>query len=93
MAWHFYRRYNSDVSVGGILDNIFDLILCIIPGVGGTVEGVTQPGPDFRPFAGAAYLGQFRIFFYGNAPALIVGQVPMKNIHLVLSRFYCHDFV
>src|ERR1700761_2293022 len=86
---HFNFRYDIDITVGSILYNFTYLILCIITAIGRIVKllwSAVVVITDHRLRALAAYLCKLWIFFDLDAPALVVGQVPVKIIQFVISH-------
>ena len=61
-------RHHGYTALGGIGDDLFEFLLRVIP-----ADLTTE---SFGPL-------QARIFFRLQPPAVIIGQVPMENIHLV----------
>ena len=76
---------HRDTPVGGIFHHVADLVLRIETAVGRTVIGSPLLA-DHGGLADAAHGGQLRIALDLDAPALIVGQVPVQRIELVYGH-------
>ena len=75
MSRKFDFRHDRDKTVGGILNDFLDLVLCIETSVFGTFT-VDTFGADFR---------QLRVFLDLDTPALVVCQVPVHTVDLEQS--------
>ena len=75
VAGHFDFRNDGYVATGGVGDNLPDILL----GVKATVPLVplASPGTD---------CGKLGVLLDFDPPALVFGQVPMKNVHLVVRQ-------
>ena len=73
---------DGDTQVGGILHDVAQLVLRIESAVGGVVVVVPLFG-NHRFAAHAAHLGQAGVFLDFDAPALVVGEVPVQRVELV----------
>src|ERR1700730_8510419 len=83
MTRHFNFRYNSHEPLICIFYNFLYLLLGVItpvPIMFISYSGITANQGAVSP---CAYFSKFWIFFYFNSPSRIVGQMPMKIIHLV----------
>ena len=83
MAGHVDLRQHLDVALGGIGDDVGDLLLAVVAAVGtrqsaGRIEAGIAAGD-----AAAAHFGQARVLLDFDAPALVVGQVPVEEVELV----------
>ena len=67
-------------------DDVLDLLLRIPAHDGDVVDLSVLPAVDLRLVALAADLGEQRILLDLNAPALIVGQMPMQHVELVQTH-------
>ena len=76
---------HRNTPVGGIFHHVADLVLRIETAVGRTVIGSPLLA-DHSGLADAAHGGQLRIALDLDAPALIVGQVPVQRIELVYGH-------
>ena len=76
---------HRNTPVGGIFHHVADLVLRIETAVGRTVIGSPLLA-DHGGLADAAHGGQLRIALDLDAPALIVGQVPVQRIELVYGH-------
>ena len=87
MAGHFDLRDDGDESRGGIGDDLADVVLRVEAAVGCGVKcpfaAVAAGVADDGFFAPGADVGEAGVFFDFDAPALIFGQVPVKDVHLV----------
>ncbi|MPM50107.1 hypothetical protein SDC9_96842 [bioreactor metagenome] len=76
VARHFNFGNNSNIAIGSIGHHFADLLLRVKSTVNTSVI-FFAPGSD---------AGQFRIFLYFDPPALIFGQMPVKNVHFVCCK-------
>src|SRR5690349_17311294 len=83
MTWHLYFRNNSDMTLGCICYNIFDLILRIKSSVANVVVTRSWIVTYDCAVTISADFSQLRIFFYFHSPALVVCKVPVKSVHLM----------
>src|SRR5215471_13771164 len=82
MTGHFYFGNNGDVPLRRILYDVFYLFLRVKSGMWRAVKYIAGPTPCLRHPSFAANLCKFWIFFYFDAPTLVIGEMPVKNIHL-----------
>ena len=97
VAGHFNFGNDRDVEFLGVGHDIANLVLRI------EIRAVLLVGPILAVFqigiigigARSSHGRQFRIFLHFDAPALVVGQVPVEEIHLVISHDAQHllDFL
>ena len=72
MAWELKLRHDGDEAVGCILHDVLDFFLSVVTGM-------------FYAFAFhtlSCYLHELRILLDFDAPALVVGEVPVHTVHL-----------
>ena len=80
---------DRDEAPRGVIDHLADLLLRIEAAVGGLVVTarlvVLAAGilADERPFAHRPHAREFGVFADLDPPPLVVGQVPVEDIHLV----------
>ena len=83
MAGELDLRNDHHVPQRGVVDHLPDLRLRVEPAVPGRIELHVAVRPDHRAVSPRADLRQLRIFPDFDAPALVVGQVPVEDVHLV----------
>jgi hypothetical protein len=82
---HFNLGHDGDKPIGRVLDDLANVVLRIKPAVSLAVilfrllarmthEGLLSPAADLR---------QLGIFLDLDPPSLIIGQVPMEDVHFV----------
>src|SRR6185437_9317924 len=83
MTRHFDLGDDGDIPVGGIFHDFFDLVLGVVTAVFGAV--IARPGEmaDDGSAAPRAHLRQSWIFLYLDAPALVIGQMPVEVVHFM----------
>ena len=74
---------DGDIAVGGIFDDVADLVLCIIAAIFGAVVADTGGVADDGAAAAGADFGEEGIFFDLDAPALVFGEVPVEIVHFM----------
>ena len=82
MPRHINLRHHRYPSLGRIRNHFAYLVLRIKPSVRYPVIRV-QVVSDACTFPERPLLGQQRIFPYLHPPALVIGQMPVENVHLV----------
>ena len=89
----FGNNHNSALFC--VSNNLFDLLLRVISADRDIVHFNASPTADLWVRSRWADFNKLRIFFDFNSPALIVGQMPMKNIELFKEHHVKHslDFV
>ena len=73
---------DGDTQVGGILHDVAQFVLRIESAIGGVVVVVPLFG-NHRFAAHAAHFGQTGVLLDFDAPALVVGEVPVQRVELV----------
>ena len=86
MAGHFYFRNNIDVSVCRILYYFFYLLLCVEAAVFYSIITSAGVAANDSAVSPSTHRSKFGIFFYFNAPALVVSKVPVKSIEFMQSQ-------
>ena len=86
MARHFDFRNDGDVALGGVFHDVANLIL--------RVEAAVSRGRSdhMRRRAPRADLGELRIFLDLDAPALVVGEMPVHHVEFV-DRHVVDEFL
>src|SRR5258708_19974637 len=89
MTWHFYFRDDRYLSVGCVLYDLLYFFLRIISSVSLTVKPMEHfffmADQGFLPPGGHRL--QERIFFYFDAPALVVCQIPVEGFQFVYGQY------
>ena len=73
---------NLNETLLGILHNILYILMGVETAIVYAIGLHITPGAHLA-LAPSAHFGKFRIFLYFNAPALVLGQVPVKTVHLI----------
>lgn len=81
MAGHADFRDDGDVARGGVGDDVFDFLLGVEAAVGFAGAFRAVPTADLGIGTFAADGGELGIFFDLDAPALIICEMPMKDVH------------
>ena len=86
---YFYFGQYAYSALGGVFHNLAYLVLCVV--------GAFAFGVYLFPFFGSrepvaeiaqrAYLGEFRVAFYLEAPSRVVNEVPVEGVHLQAYHF------
>ena len=76
VAGHLDLRHDHDVALARVLDHVADLLLGVEPAAAAAV-GFGAPGAD---------AGELRVLAYLDAPALVVGQMPVQHVELVARQ-------
>ena len=82
VAWQVDFRDDVDMTLGGILDEVAELVL----GIKATMaDGVVDLSvmPDDSTVAVGANLSQFRVLLDFDAPALVLTEVEVELVHVV----------
>ena len=82
MARQVDLRHHGDEALRGVLHDVADLVLRVIAAVRLGLSVRVASGRTGRN-AAAAHFGQLRVLPDLDAPALIVGQVPVEGVELV----------
>ena len=82
VAGHVDLGHNRDVSLGGIFHDVANLIVGVVAAVGRAVLNLRVMS-EHGLRALRAHLRQLRIAGHAEAPALIVGDVPVETVHVV----------
>ena len=85
MAWHINLWYDGDVSLCRISHYLTDFSLGVITAIGRLVIKV-RVGADNRTTSIRADRYELGPLWDLDAPALIVGDVPMESVHIVHSK-------
>lgn len=83
MAGHFDFGHHVDVSLGGILHHVANVLLGVEAAVGGAVVLAITISAEHGFLALAADFGELRILLDLDSPALVVGEVPVERVQLV----------
>ncbi len=87
MAGHFNLGNNGDITVGCVGHDLPDVFLCIITTIGSLLARLRRraliPGLMFTVHTPGSDFGQFWVLINFDAPAVVVGQVPVKYVHFV----------
>ena len=88
MTGHFDLGNDSDVPFGGIGYHFADLVLRVVPAVAALFVGdrVFVESADLGSGSIAADLGQARVAFDLDTPALVVGQMPVEGVEFARSH-------
>ena len=78
---HFDFRHDLNMQLSRVGDDLFDLFLRIKPFMRHTRELFTIPSAHLRILPLGTDLSELRVFFNFNPPALVIRQVPVKDIH------------
>ena len=81
---------NGDIAVLSVFYNFLYLLLSIVSAIRFAVElmgFIFEQMSDKRFFTHRTYLSKARVFFYFNAPTLVVGEMPMEFIEVVQSEY------
>ena len=85
VAWHINLRYYGNMACCSISHNLTCLSLCVIATIGNLIVNVAV-GTDNGTRAMRAHLHQFRPFLDLDAPTLIVGNMPMEDVHVMQGQ-------
>ena len=85
VAGHVDLGDYGDVSLRGVAHDLTRLVLCVVASVGNTVID-SRVAPQHGHAALGAHLGQPRVFLDFDAPALVVGDVPVEGVHIMESH-------
>ena len=85
VAGHLDFGNHLDVAFGSIANNLAGFLLREIAGIG---DGVvrTEVTSDHRALANGTDGGEFGILLDLDAPALVVGEMPVEGVHVVESK-------
>ena len=98
VSGHVYLRNNGDMAGLGIGHYFAGFLLSIVATVGDMVVDVGV-GTDYRSATLRTYGNQLWPPLYLDAPSLVVGEVPVKHIHVMQSQqvdvllyeFHCEE--
>src|SRR5215831_4569055 len=87
MTGHFDLRYDRNKPLASILNDLSYVLLRVIASMPLAAVVVLSVAPgwpaDHRFFAPGAHLSQPRVPADRKPPSLVIGQVPMENVHFV----------
>src|SRR5690349_3109848 len=87
MAGHLDLRHNGDEAIARVRDDLPYIVLRVEASVTLVVEnvrgGITLRPSDEGSIAPCADLGEPRILLDLDAPALVVGEMPVECVHLM----------
>ena len=85
MAGHVYLGNDVDIAVGSILHHLAYLLLGVVTAVALTVVDV-RIAPHSSARTPGTHLGEAGILLNLDAPALVVGEMPVKAVHVVQGQ-------
>src|SRR5215213_6705333 len=85
MAWHLNFRNYRYMTIHCVLHYFFYFVLCIKSAIFYVVISFARVAANDSAIAATAYLGKLWIFFYFNAPSLVISKMPVEIIHFMQS--------
>ena len=86
MGGHVHFRHNHNVALIGVADDLTDFLLCIESAIGLALHVQRFPAVDLGILSFGPDLGQQRVLFDLNPPALVIRQVPVEYIDFVAEH-------